>query len=852
MSFRLISLGIGVGLLWATAASAQVFDYAKIVDTNTAIPIVGGTFSSGFNILTINAYNVSFSGGGANNYSGIFMSSSNGAITRIADTTMPIPNGMGVFSSFDSGSVSGGQVAFVGNGPLSQQGIYESTPGGLIRIADKTTAAPEGGAVFNAFTLPSFNNGDVAFEGNETTGRYGIYSTVGGLHLVANNATTMPGGSSNFINFSPPSLSAGNVAFTGNDVTGTQYGVFDDVGGSLHAVANQSTPAPEGVGNLPFTNVTSISNGNVAFNTSSGVYTDLGGTLNIVANASTPVPGGTGTFGNTFGNVSMDNGNVVFVGGLGIYADIGGTLAPVVVSRKTLLDGRTASVLPTNLTPQAISNGNIVFSVGLSDGTSAIYVAEENYDYVANASGSWDTATNWSFGLKPRSLLNVNIHPDNGALITGPAASTTVAALDLGANLSGQAELRLQPTGQLNVSQFLTVEALGKLNVNGGVATANFGISNYGEIDLGSGGQISGGAVYNYGILHGNGSVGGEVLNYGQIQAINTQMEFTGPAYNYVSGAQINVRNSIVQFTGGLTNYGNLNFSFGTSDVFGNINNVAADPVNMIPGGQIIVSGNSNVTFYNNIVHNGDVFRVSAGSTAVFFGAVSGAGAFTGGGNILFEGTYSPGNSPASVTLSNDVTLDSTATLKIELGGTTVGTQYDKVSVGGNLQLGGALNVSLINGFIPVAGDTFDILDWNSLGGTFDTVNLPTLNGRIVWNSSQLYTNGSLAIVATFLAGDFNRDGHVDAADILALEKALVNLPKYEAAQSLNAAQLLLVGDVNGDGRITNADLSALENDLQNGGGSSNLVPEPNGFVLAGLAFAAAGSFSWRRRQPLI
>ena len=47
-------------------------------------------------------------------------------------------------------------------------------------------------------------------------------------------------------------------------------------------------------------------------------------------------------------------------------------------------------------------------------------------------------------------------------------------------------------------------------------------------------------------------------------------------------------------------------------------------------GGQIIVSGNSNVTFYDPVVHNGDIFRISTGSTAVFFGQVSGAGVLRG------------------------------------------------------------------------------------------------------------------------------------------------------------------------------------------------------------------------------
>ena len=165
------------------------------------------------------------------------------------------------------------------------------------------------------------------------------------------------------------------------------------------------------------------------------------------------------------------------------------------------------------------------------------------------------------------------------------------------------------------------------------------------------------------------------------------------------------------------------------------------------PEGQIIVSGNSNVTFYDAVVHNGSLFRVSPGSTAIFFGPVSGAGAFTGGGTKIFEGGYSPGNSPAAVSLDGPVQFAATNTLKIELGGTTVGTQYDKVQVTGSLSLDGTLQVSLINSFTPVRGNKFDILDWSTLSGTFSSLQLPALASPLRWNVGQLYADGTLSVV---------------------------------------------------------------------------------------------------------
>jgi hypothetical protein len=44
----------------------------------------------------------------------------------------------------------------------------------------------------------------------------------------------------------------------------------------------------------------------------------------------------------------------------------------------------------------------------------------------------------------------------------------------------------------------------------------------------------------------------------------------------------------------------------------------------------------------------------------------------------------------------------------------TPGGGYDQIQASGTLSLGGTLAVSLINGFTPVAGNSFDILEWGN------------------------------------------------------------------------------------------------------------------------------------------
>jgi hypothetical protein len=59
------------------------------------------------------------------------------------------------------------------------------------------------------------------------------------------------------------------------------------------------------------------------------------------------------------------------------------------------------------------------------------------------------------------------------------------------------------------------------------------------------------------------------------------------------------------------------------------------------------------------------------------------------------------------------------------------------------------LNVLLYGGYIPQAGDRFDIINWGTLTGTFGTLNLPALSTGLAWDTSKLYTTGVLSVVST-------------------------------------------------------------------------------------------------------
>jgi hypothetical protein len=85
----------------------------------------------------------------------------------------------------------------------------------------------------------------------------------------------------------------------------------------------------------------------------------------------------------------------------------------------------------------------------------------------------------------------------------------------------------------------------------------------------------------------------------------------------------------------------------------------------------------------------------------------------------------------------------------MQLGGLLAGTEYDRLVVTGDLVLeGGQLLVALIDGFLPQAGNVFDLLDWGTLAGSFGTLALPSLADGLAWHTAGLYTDGTISVAA--------------------------------------------------------------------------------------------------------
>ena len=127
-------------------------------------------------------------------------------------------------------------------------------------------------------------------------------------------------------------------------------------------------------------------------------------------------------------------------------------------------------------------------------------------------------------------------------------------------------------------------------------------------------------------------------------------------------------------------------------------------------------------------------------------GKLQAKGTITGNMVNISLGTVAPGTPVGTLAITGSYTQDATALLQFELGGQKPGVEFDRLLVGGNVSLAGTLKVSLIGGFSPTLGDSFDILDWGTLSGTFSTLQLPALGNNLAWNTSQLYTSGVISV----------------------------------------------------------------------------------------------------------
>jgi len=165
---------------------------------------------------------------------------------------------------------------------------------------------------------------------------------------------------------------------------------------------------------------------------------------------------------------------------------------------------------------------------------------------------------------------------------------------------------------------------------------------------------------------------------------------------------------------------------------------------------------------------------VNAGGTLAGTGTVQGNVTNTGG-------TVSPGDAPGTLTINGNYTQTEFATLMIQIAGANAG-DFSVLNVLGNADLNGTLDPVLLDGFIPMIGQTFTFLDYASLTGEFSGIeNQIFNNGTEAWSVTYEPTFAVLTAVAVV-------PGVPDqASTLLLLTLSLLGLVTYQ--QSLRRKQ---------------------------------------------------------------
>jgi hypothetical protein len=137
--------------------------------------------------------------------------------------------------------------------------------------------------------------------------------------------------------------------------------------------------------------------------------------------------------------------------------------------------------------------------------------------------------------------------------------------------------------------------------------------------------------------------------------------------------------------------------------------------------GSVTVAGGATLDLNGRDLTIGD--SIGEGLTVGFGGRLLGRATISTAGAVVNEGVVSPGDSPGMLTLvTNEYRQTASGTLSIELEGTVMDSGYDDLRVNGEARLGGTLEVTFVDPFVPAPGDTFEVLRSEQLIGQFDVV----------------------------------------------------------------------------------------------------------------------------------
>ncbi|MFO0837408.1 MAG: autotransporter-associated beta strand repeat-containing protein [Phycisphaerae bacterium] len=789
------ALVINGGMLDYTSTSFATSRDITLTAAGATIDAASAQFSQSGGTLTIN-------GGGVTNGTSFIGLNTTESAAAVVD---------GSGSNWSAGSSFA--VGYQGSGTLTVSGGASLTSGiaHIGSVAGATGAATVTGAgsawtssgflgvgYSGAGTLTIENGGGVSSDSSfvaadpgsigtvNVTGSGSTWSVTGGPVIGEHGAGTL--------NISAGGAVADSGAFLGRFADG--HGVANVSGaGSLWTNNGQFTVAGDGVGTLTISSggrVASTDYCQIGSNPSASgdvIVTGVGstfattdlyvgwigvGTLDILA-------GGQVTDANgSIGNATSSAGSAVKVSGAGS-------------SWAHTLELSVGDGGPGSLRIEAGGN------VSNASGRIGVLNSGNGNAVVTDAGSLW---TNSSFltvgylgGTGSLSILNgagvtsgqASIGNSNGsgaALVDGSGSTWTVGGT-LGLGFNGTGTLQIANGASVSCLQASLGFGVGSTTtttITGAASHLNCGLIGISMSDSGASSTLN--------LLGGIASIDGNITDGG-----------AGISTLTLDGATLDMLNHSI---GGASPIDNLNFRSGTLRNVAQINNgvglTKAGPSVLYLDTPNSYSGPTTINQGTLFVMNTSASATGTGTVSVVSGAtLAGQGRISGavqnGGFVAPAGFV--GNSTATLTLANTYAQTAGGSLDIRIGGTA---QHDRLAVGGVASLAGTLNVALINGFAPSAGDTFTVLTAATVNGAFSTASLPALSAALGWLVEYLPGGVRLRVVLnSSCPGDVNGDRTVDSSDLGTL------LANWLASVTPNTG-----GDLDGNGTVDSSDLGIL------------------------------------------
>ncbi len=389
--------------------------------------------------------------------------------------------------------------------------------------------------------------------------------------------------------------------------------------------------------------------------------------------------------------------------------------------------------------------------------------------WINSGGGDWDTPSNWSTNALPGPSDDVAINLPGITITHSSSASESVNSLTISSSDSSLAlsngSLTLATTssiaGSLSISGS-TLRTAVDLTVTGAITWIGGTIAGSGALDIAAGASFSAtGAIFQNETLDGvelrnagtaslspgsdqrglilldgagidnQAGAGFSIVGDGIVRSDASATSFTNEGALSVDGAD-SVQPAFTQAAGGSTSLTGGSFSLSTATNAGTVT---------IASGTSLGVNTYNQTAGSTVLNAG---TINGGTLSINGGALTGTGTIN--ASVTSGGQVIPGGNGVAGTLAitGNYTQTATGTVLIDIGGTTAGTRYDQLGVSGVATLGGTINVTLINDFQPVLGNTFQPLTFASSTGDFGFYNGIVLGNRLLLDPALNPTNLTL------------------------------------------------------------------------------------------------------------